>query len=242
MIERGRTVGFDYESIPPGYYDEVFHRGAGIQSKWHQMKFRRVAEEMTGHRRHLDVGCGPGTLIGVIDSRHESVGIDISHNQIAYARRRRESPTSSFYVCSARDLPAELHDFDVATVVEVIEHLVPEQVDDVLSGTIERLRPGGKLVVTTPNFRSAWPLMEALVNRFGKVKYSAQHINKFTPRLLREQLRDLGLVDVEVKPYLVLAPFAAAFSWRAADVIGRLERGPFERAAGLLLLGTGVKP
>jgi len=235
-------AGFDYETIPGGYYDAAYRRRRGIQSKWHHLKFRRVVEEMEGRPRHLDVGCGPGTLIGLLDDGFGSTGIDISTTEIAYARGEYESDAKRFFAVSARALPDDGREYDVATVVEVIEHLSPAGVDDVLRATIERLRPGGKLVVTTPNFRSAWPLVEMLVNHYGEVKYASQHINRFTPRLVKQLLQGLGLEDVRVHSYLALAPFAAPFGWRLPDVLVRLERGPLERAAGLLVLGTGIKP
>jgi SAM-dependent methyltransferase len=234
--------GFDYETIPRGYYDLVYRRRRGIQSKWHHLKFRRVVEEMQGRPRHLDIGCGPGTLIGTLDDRFLSTGTDISATQIAYARRAYESKSKRFFAVPVQALPDDCRDYDVATVVEVIEHLSPADVDDLLRTTIERLRPGGKLILTTPNYRSAWPLVQMLVNRFGEVDYNPQHINRFTPHLLRQLLQNLGLNDVRVRPFLALAPFAAPFGWQLADTLARLERGPLEQAAGLLLLGTGTKP
>jgi 2-polyprenyl-3-methyl-5-hydroxy-6-metoxy-1,4-benzoquinol methylase len=233
---------FDYETIPGGYYDAVYRRRRGIQSKWHHLKFGRVVEEMEGYPRHLDVGCGPGTLIGLLNDQFISTGIDISTAEIAYARREYESESKRFFAVSPRALPDDCRDYDVATTVEVVEHLAPVDLDDVLRATIERLRPGGKLVVTTPNLRSAWPLVEMLVNRFGEVKYASQHINRFTPRRLRQLLHGLGLNDVHVHSFLALAPFSAPLGWRPPDMLARLERGPFERVAGLLLLGTGIKP
>jgi SAM-dependent methyltransferase len=238
----GGNGGFDYDTIPGGYYDAVYRRRRGVQSKWHHLKFKRVVEEMEGHQRHLDVGCGPGTLIGLLDDRFNSTGIDISTSEIDYARRVYESESKRFFAIPARALPDDCRDYDVATVVEVIEHLAPAELTDVLRATIERLRPGGKLVLTTPNFRSAWPLVQRLVDRFGELKYAPQHINRFTRRRLRQLLQDVGLKDVRVQPYLALAPFAAPLGWRLADKLARLERGPLERMAGLLLLGTGTKP
>jgi 2-polyprenyl-3-methyl-5-hydroxy-6-metoxy-1,4-benzoquinol methylase len=240
VAEARGKVGFDYETIDR-YYDAVYRRGRGIQSKWHHLKFRRVIEEMEGHKRHLDVGCGPGTLIGLLDDGFNSTGIDISSAEIDYARRAYESESKRFLAASAHGLPDECRDYDVATLVEVIEHLAPAELDGVLRTTIERLRLGGKLVVTTPNFRSAWPLVEMLVNRLGELNYAPQHINKFTPRRLRELLQDLGLEEVRVHPYLALAPFAAPLGWRLADTFAQLERGRLERVAGLLLVGTGSK-
>ena len=242
LVDGGGDAGFDYETIPRGYYDAIYRRRRGIQSKWHHLKFRRVIEEMKGHQRHLDVGCGPGTLIGLLDDRLVSTGIDISRTEIDYAQREYASESKRFLAVSADALPDDCCDCDVATVVEVVEHLAPAELDDVLRATISRLRPGGKLVVTTPNFRSAWPLVEMLVNRFGDVHYGAQHINKFTTRRLRRLLQDLGLQQVRVRPYLAFAPFAAPLGWRLADTLARIEHGPIERVAGLLLLGTGIKP
>ena len=238
-----RVAGrFDYETLPGGYYDGVYRRRRGIQSKWHHLKFRRVIEQMEGHHCHLDVGCGPGTLIGLLDDRFVSTGIDICTAEIDYARRVYEHESKRFFAVSVGALPDDCRDYDVATVVEVIEHLAPAELDEVLRATIERLRPGGKLVVTTPNFSSAWPLVEMLVNRLGELNYAPQHINRFAPRRLRQLLEDLGLKDVRVDPYLALAPFAAPLGWRLADRLARLERGLVERVAGLLLLGTGIKP
>jgi SAM-dependent methyltransferase len=234
--------GFDYATISGAYYDAVYRRGRGIQSKWHHLKFRRVIEEMDGHRRHLDVGCGPGTLIGLLDHRFISTGIDISTAEIDHARQGYESESKRFFALPVQELPDECRDYDVATIVEVIEHLAPRELDDVLRATIERLRAGGKLVVTTPNFRSAWPIVQLLVDHLGELDYAPQHINKFTPLRLRQLLRDLGMEDVRVQPYLALAPFVAPLSWRLADTFAKLERGPLERVTGLLLLGTASKP
>ncbi|MEA2469067.1 MAG: hypothetical protein QOE38_65 [Thermoleophilaceae bacterium] len=233
---------FDYESIPVGYYDEVFRRRKGIQSKWHHLKFERVAAELEGHSRVLDVGCGPGTMIGLLGDAHDCVGTDLSVRQIQYASSEYGSDTSRFYARTPAGLPDDEGPFDAVTLVELIEHLDPALVDATICEALERLRPGGKLVLTTPNFRSAWPLIEAMINRLSDVTYDFQHINKFHPARLSELLQSYGLVQTRVEPYLFMAPFGAALSWQFADRVARLERGPIDRRLGMLLLGTGVKP
>ncbi len=233
---------FDYESIPPGYYDKVFTRRRGIQSKWHHLKFERVAEELHGYRRVLDVGCGPGTMIGFLNGAHDSVGTDLSTRQIDYARHTYGSSGARFYAATPARLPEDERHFDAVTLVELIEHLDPAVVDESIGEALERLRPGGKLIVTTPNFRSAWPLVEAAINRLSEVTYDFQHINKFHSERLRELLDSHGLVQTHTEPYLFAAPFAAAASWRLADAIASAERGMLEKRLGMLLLGTGIKP
>jgi 2-polyprenyl-3-methyl-5-hydroxy-6-metoxy-1,4-benzoquinol methylase len=230
-------MSFDYDSIPAGYYDLIFRRRRGVQSKWHHLKFGRVAREVAGRRRLLDLGCGPGTLIGAYDeSGRISVGVDISEPQVVYARREYGSSTRTFL----EELPSD-GDFDAVTLVEVIEHLSAADVDALLSAGVERLTEGGKLVVTTPNFGSAWPVVESLVNRFGDVSYSFQHINRYTRASLTRLLERHGLEQVRVETYMLLAPFAAPLGWTLADRLTTLERLPGLRRAGLLLLGSGIK-
>ena len=233
---------FDYESVPAGYYDEVFRRARGIQSKWHHLKFERIARELEGCRRVLDVGCGPGTLAGNFGVDHDWVGTDLSARQIGYARRTHGHRGVRFYTASPADVLFEHGPFDAVTMVELIEHLDPPLVDETLGDALGCLRPGGRLILSTPNFRSAWPLVEAAVNRFGDLSYDSQHINRFDAERLVELLARHGLEQPRAEPYLCLAPFAAALGWRLADGVARLERGAVEKRLGLLLIGTAVKP
>lgn len=239
---RDQQVLFDYSTIPPGHYDHVYRRHRGIQSKWHHLKFQRVVAQIEGHRRVLDVGCGPGTLLGTLGGDHECVGVDITKPQIDYASRVYAGPTRSFYACDLADLPDEFEPFDAVTAIELIEHLPEEVAADTVREAIGRLRPGGKLVLTTPDFRSAWPLVEWVVDRLGDVEYYVQHINKLTPPSFRNLLEGLGMIDVEVSRYLFAAPFAAMFGWRMADLVARAESGWIENRFGLIMLGTATKP
>lgn len=232
---------FDYESIPAGYYDAIFRRGRGIQSKWHHQKFERVAQELDGHHRVLDVGCGPGTLAGNFSDGHDWVGTDLSARQIAFARREYGGTGARFYRATPATVPPGEGPFDAVTMIELIEHLEPAVVDATIDESLERLRPGGKLVITTPNFHSAWPAIEAAVNRFGEVSYGFQHINRFGPARLVDLLERHGLVAPKAEQFLFLGPFAAALGWRAGDRVARLDRAA-QRRFGLLLIGSAFKP
>jgi len=64
------------------------------QSKWHHLKFERVARELYGYRRVLDVGCGTGALAEALDAtlaahllREETGGYAFAHALVREARR-----------------------------------------------------------------------------------------------------------------------------------------------------------
>ena len=58
----------NYDEIEAGYYDKVYRRKKGPQSKWHQLKFREVKKQLGSveWKNLLDVGCGPGSLFSVL--------------------------------------------------------------------------------------------------------------------------------------------------------------------------------
>jgi 2-polyprenyl-3-methyl-5-hydroxy-6-metoxy-1,4-benzoquinol methylase len=59
----------NYNKITSGYYDFVFKKKRGIQSAWHHIKFIFVRKKIDQKSKHLDIGCGPGTFIGLIKTK-----------------------------------------------------------------------------------------------------------------------------------------------------------------------------
>lgn len=233
---------FDYGSIPTGYYDAVFHRGHGIQSKWHQLKFARVRELMGEPRRHLDVGCGPGTFIGTLGEGFSSLGADIAPAQLDFARARYQNATRTFSLIENGRLPADDGSIDAVTMIELVEHLDDGALSQLLGESMRVLSPGGRLIVTTPNYAGAWPLVEWLINRAGPVDYAQQHINRFNRQRLAETLSAAGFTEVTVGAYQFAAPFAASLGWAMADRVAALEPGWLVNGAGLLLWAVAVRP
>jgi 2-polyprenyl-3-methyl-5-hydroxy-6-metoxy-1,4-benzoquinol methylase len=234
------TVKFDYSAIPVGYYDRIFHERKGAQSKWHHLKFNFFRACVANHTAHLDIGCGPGTFIGSLPAGFRSTGVDIAREQIDYAERRYGHPGRRFLQIGTGPLPFADNSFDVVTIIELVEHLTDEQNYHLLVEAHRVLASRGKLYISTPNYGSAWSLLERLVNHFGGVSYENQHISRFRASRLRAALVRAGFRKIRCHPYQGIAFAAAALSWKLASLIDHLER-PMTRYWGFLLFAEGTK-
>jgi 2-polyprenyl-3-methyl-5-hydroxy-6-metoxy-1,4-benzoquinol methylase len=232
---------FACDSIEWGYYDRVFRRSAGVQSKWHHLKFARIRSEMSNYDTHLDIGCGPGTFIGTLKSPALSIGVDIAENQIAYAQSRYKSPSHQFKCIDSIPLPFEAGAFQVVTIIELIEHLSMKDNFALMREAFRILEPNGLILISTPNYASLWPVIERFVNKFGDISYEHQHITHFNRSSLDALMQQAGFCHTRVDAYQFIAPFLALLNWRLADVVHRLEPKHLVSRFGLLLLASGRK-
>ena len=235
-----KAAAFDYNSIETGYYDRVFHKRSGIQSKWHHQKFAHIRDRIGSVFHHLDIACGPGTFIGTIGGTVDSTGVDVAAAQIDYARESYGSDRKIFDIVKPGELPYGDGTFDVATCVELLEHLTPAEGLDLLVETRRVIRPDGRLLLTTPDYGGAWPMLEWVLNRCGAVSYEDQHITHYTQSSLKLFLQQAGFEDVKVDRYQFLAPFLAPLGWEVADWFAKFEPRWLTSRFGFLLIATAV--
>ena len=226
-------AGYDYEGIPIGFYDQVLRGGNPIRRLWHLSKFERVLDCLPTDTQGslLDIGCFAGSFLSMVpeDKFRRQLGVDILPAQIEYAKARYGTAFREFRHLDRIDrLDGIRERFDCVTLIEVLEHLTPEEVRQMLAHVSHLLAPGGRLVVTTPNYASTWPLLEVLLERFSDVKYEEQHITRFTFFDVERKLtalypafaRDFR-VELKTTSHLV-TPFLAGISLRAARFLSRL--------------------
>jgi len=120
---------------------------------WTHPNLHRILDEVpVGTRSLLDAGTGPG-IVGALCRIYRDVdrlvGIDVHGPYLG--RARRHHLYDELHERSLDDLPLPFGDgaFDVATCVEVIEHL-PRQRGEALLDELERV--ARRVVVTTPNW------------------------------------------------------------------------------------------
>lgn len=115
------------------------------------MLLRRLLEQrVPACGRVLDVGCAQGTLgLLLAESGYAVTLVDVRPEAIAYARERHERGDVEFVVGRlTSDRPAR-NDFDAVVCAEVLEHVV--RPSELLTTLAAKVRPGGALVLTTPN-------------------------------------------------------------------------------------------
>jgi 2-polyprenyl-3-methyl-5-hydroxy-6-metoxy-1,4-benzoquinol methylase len=230
------TPGYDYDKdIPAGFYDEIHQRRTGVRFFWHDLKFRAVAARLDGVGKVLDIGCGPGTFIGNYLGGVECLGIDFSAPQVDYANRRYGTARHRF---STQALPSLGERFDAITMIEVIEHLPPVDAHRLLAEARGLVSPQGRLLGTTPNYHSLWPLIEWGVNRVSRVSYEQQHINKYRRGRLAADLAQAGYARVDIGTAVGLAPFAAVLGQRPARWLDAVERRIGHLGCGNLLIAV----
>jgi 2-polyprenyl-3-methyl-5-hydroxy-6-metoxy-1,4-benzoquinol methylase len=235
--DRKITKGaYDYSKIPVHYYDQVFYAGPSVQRAWHVQKFDRVRDYLPKKQGQsiLDIGCFSGTFLSTLDSHVFStqIGMDILESQIKYAQENYGTNYRDFYLLPdisslQNSLPASQRKLDCLTSIEVIEHLPEEVIRNLFEQSALILMKGGKFVITTPNYLSAWPLIEILLNYFSPTSYAEQHITKFTWLNLERKLKVIYpdfdknfTVDLKTTTHFI-APFLAPTSFKYSRLISR---------------------
>jgi len=99
----------------------------------------------------IDIGCGDGRLLAEAGRRwpqRSLLGIDTSEKAIALARQM--NPGLDLRSLDIVDAQLD-REYDVATLLEVIEHVPPAELDGFLAAALAALRPGGYLILTVPH-------------------------------------------------------------------------------------------
>jgi SAM-dependent methyltransferase len=158
--------------------------------------------ELRPGMRILDIGCGNGYWVGEFLSRGlRAVGVDPSSEGIAIARAAH--PTGRFeQLTVAPDILGQLDEepFDIVFSTEVVEHLYDPRAW--AAGAFNALKPGGRIVCSTP-YHGYWKnLALAIAGRWdghANPLWDGGHIKLWSRNTLSQLLREAGFVDLKFR-------------------------------------------
>ena len=148
--------------------------------------------------RLLEIGTGAGFFLKAgARAGWDAYGLEVSPEAVAYA-----CDTLGLRVTRGRaeDVPFEAASFDAVAMFEVIEHL--RDPARVLRAAHGYLRPGGGLIISTPNLHS---FSRFALGTNWAVLSPAEHLYYFTEKTLRRLLVNAGFQRVRfVRDYHLL--------------------------------------
>jgi SAM-dependent methyltransferase len=136
------------------YHWREIGRGLLSHNAFTAERYRTVVDraQISAGHRVLDYGCGDGALLGVVSNRCRRLGAELhgfDPNELAVQLARKmlaERGVAARIHGSLESIPADF--FDRVVCTEVIEHASAPQM--LLCEIARVLKPGGRLVITTP--------------------------------------------------------------------------------------------
>jgi 2-polyprenyl-3-methyl-5-hydroxy-6-metoxy-1,4-benzoquinol methylase len=180
-----------------GFPATLIHGDLLIWDRWRWVK-RRLPRTQNGETL-LDVGCGSGALtIGAALRGYRAVGLSWDEDNQAKAKERAGlcGVDCSFPVLDVRHLgEAQAHKgaYDVALCLENVEHICDDR--KLIRDIADCLKPGGLLLLTTPNYFYR-PISKEDLGPFSAEETGAHVRRGYSASGLRELCDEAGL-DVE---------------------------------------------
>jgi len=136
----------------------------------------------------LDVACGGGKLLYFFKSRGYTNlnGVDISAEQVALSKQVTKNISEANAI---NYLEEHQSSFDLITGLDIIEHFQKSEVLKFLEAAYGALKPGGRIILQTPNAESPW----GMTVRYGDFTHEVA----FNPNALKRLLSLCCFCEIE---------------------------------------------
>jgi SAM-dependent methyltransferase len=142
---------------------------------------------LDGIENVLDVGCGTGILVNMLNDRgYNAEGLDSSSDAIKYAKLHRKG---NYFLADLENFERP-YKYDLVIANHIVEHFSNPEV--FFSKTLQFLKLGGYLYIETPNLHS-WEPKSFWRSRIGGMFYGIDHRTLFTNRSLLRFKKNWGL-------------------------------------------------
>jgi len=187
---------WDYYGANPAYMSQSFsfHSGKAI------LKYAKKHISFSD-RRVLDFGCGPGFLLGhLLRKGIPCEGLEFSGEFTEEVRTKFKDSRLFRGVIQVEKLPVPIPDeeVDIVFLVEVLEHLLEDQLNPTMHEVRRILKRGGNIIVTVPN-EEYLESNKIICPECGCVFHRWQHQRSLTAHNLEALLYGFGFSAVICK-------------------------------------------
>jgi SAM-dependent methyltransferase len=175
-MEGSKAMDFDQSDAAKINLEEAHWHEEEIPLEQHSL-YRKIDQIMSARPvgTVLEVGCASGRYLEVLRKRGWSVqGLELQPQDAEYIAQH-----------DLRD-PFPVEPVDVLIAAEVVEHLV--DTEGFLANCANALRPGGELILTTPNLLFLGNRLLMLFGRPPRFAYADFHVRMFVWDDLRTKL------------------------------------------------------
>lgn len=218
------------------YYNEKYFSAQLSKSDekigWFYHRVFQMAK-VQPHGRVLDIGCGAGPGLRYLERHNvQAIGVDLIHYPLQQAQKMVAS-TDLVQADVEYTLPFADASIDIVLMSELIEHLRNGR--PMIFECARVLRPGGYIIVTTPNL---WDIRRTLAPLLGNTwsgDTDPTHVNLYTPIRLVDDLTSAGFTNIQwrtgIKPML----------WLSSKKLRMRLSVPYPPMIGNGLLVTGLR-
>ena len=257
-------------AVPADAYDEEYYRRCcGGHEEWSASEGSGMADIYAGMLRRasfrdgevlVDIGTGRGELLALAVElgAKRAYGIEYSEDALALAHKTLEAhgatERAEAVLADARAIPLDDGIADLVTMIDVVEHLAPTELDGSLREAYRLLRPGGRILIhtfPTSTIRKVYGVQRRMVPGRAK-RWPADprlpvevlmHVNEQTPRRLQHSLEQAGFRASATLGEWVWPGYVPESEPRARRLYSHLARfRPTKRFGVANLFGEGVKP
>jgi SAM-dependent methyltransferase len=158
--------------------------------------------------RIFEIGCGSGHNLPMLANFGSVDALELDEAACALAEKRLGRPVMRAPLPELEGVPR--HHYDMIGAFDVIEHIKDDAA--ALASIAERLKPGGKLVMTVPAHQWMWSAHDDLIH----------HVRRYSRRRLK-QLVEASPLRLEKIGYFNSFLFPLAVAERVATKLRRKE-------------------
>ncbi len=186
----GKTSPIPEDLSPyyPNTYRQYSPLAAWVLKRLYGVRVRRWLSAFDQPGTVLEIGCGDGTMLSMFQERGWAVlGTERTEDMAQAAREISGVPV----LVGDVDTLTPDQKFDLIVLFQVLEHII--EPEEVLAEITKHLNPGGKALISVPNFAS-WQ------SSYGRDLWFhldvPRHVNHFSLETMRPVLADAGMTVV----------------------------------------------